>query len=210
MWISKLPSLVWPRPARRVVALVGDRRVPCEAYAAGRVRGLEVEGPPGWWVEGGTLAVSRRRGSWLVRWPDGVALPLRAVTAGEFDDSLRVTATLVDGDGVGPCFAVESAVAGRARLEVRAVGRDVSSVHEVTLGAGPALIAPGTLPDVDGVEAFVLLSGRREVGRLDLRAPAASFTAEGWFDAAPEFEWGDAAEREVLARLGRLSLECGD
>src|SRR5262245_35314675 len=146
MWPFTTLSPDW-RNSRRVVALVGDLRVPCTAYDAGRVRALEVNGPPGWWVEGGELAVSRRRGEWTIRWPDGVTLPLRAVSAREFDDAIRVKASLIVAGGVGPCFEVDSDVVGRARLEVRALGRDVSSVHEVILGAGPELILPGTLPD---------------------------------------------------------------
>jgi hypothetical protein len=204
MWPFTTHSTGWGKP-RGVVALVGERRVPCTAYAAGRVRALEVDGPPGWWVEGGELAVSRRRGEWTIRWPDGVTLALRAVTAREFDDAIRVKASLIVEDGVGPCFEVDSDVVGRARLEVRALGRDVSSVHEVILGAGPELILPGTLADVEGVEAFALYSGGRELARVTPRTPAASFSAEGWFDASPAFDWSDAAERELAGRLGLLT-----
>lgn len=203
MWPFTTLSPAWRKP-RSVVALVGGRRVPCAVYAAGRVRSLEVEGPPGWWVEGGELAVSRRRGEWAVRWPDGVTLPLRAVTAREFDDSIRVKATLVTDGGVGPCFEVESPVAGRARLEVRALGRGGTSVHDVILGAGPERITPGALADLDGVEAFALHSGGRELARLSLRAPEATFSAEGWFDAPPSFDWTDALEHELAGRLARL------
>ncbi|MGL4551314.1 MAG: hypothetical protein ACRC33_09005 [Gemmataceae bacterium] len=204
MWPFTTPSPAWRKP-RSIVAVVGGRRVPCAAYAAGRVRALEVDGPPGWWVEGGPLAVSRRRGAWAVRWPDGVTLPLRAVTAGEFTDSIRVKATLIHDGGVGPCFEVASEIVGRARLEVRVLGRDTSSAHDVTLGAGPELVLPGTLEDVEGVEGFALYSGGRELARVSARAPSASFSAEGWYDAPPEFDWDVAADQELNERLGRLT-----
>jgi hypothetical protein len=84
--------------------------------------------------------------------------------------------------------------------------------EEVIITDGPARFAPGPFQAVDlaFVNGFELRLHEASLGMLSLSpAPAASFTNEGGFKPAGEFNWSPSAEEELNERLTRLLEERG-
>lgn len=187
------------------------------------------------------LPRARRLGEWQVAWRMGDHLlarqEIRAVSKPQFLRSLRVrstrflvmapegTATLMSSlpkclDEVrraGPCFLLESAVAGMAgQVPLRVVARvrgalqpPVLEERDFLLSDGPNPILPGTLDaaDLDQVDAFELHGPRGLLGKLPLKIPQAVIDAEGAFRPGEEFTWGEAAEEELWEKLAGLSAK---
>jgi hypothetical protein len=160
---------------------------------------------------------------------------IRAISKRHFLQSLRVSETrflvqtIKDGvslarqlpslegvQRVGPCFLVSSrepGMAGLCPLQVRAqvagaVSPPLLVEQEVLITDGPAAFCPGTLDvaDLAQVSGFELRLKGNTLGTMSLApAPAATFTAEGGFKPASDFNWTPAADEELTDRLTRLT-----
>jgi hypothetical protein len=120
-----------------------------------------------------------------------------------------------------PCFLISSrepGMAGLCRLQVRPLIAPASELptpaleQEVLITDGPARFAPGTLEatDLNHVTGFELRINEATLGMLSLSpAPSASFTSEGAFKPACDFNWSATAEEELNERLSRLLEERG-
>jgi hypothetical protein len=128
----------------------------------------------------------------------------------------RQLPALEAGAQVAPCFIVcskEPGMAGQCPLEVRPVLSGSSGKVAPALGKellvtdGPTLFAPGALSasDLSLVSGFELFLLGRCLGSLSVSpTPAATFTSEGGFKPACDFNWSPTAEDELNERLGKL------
>lgn len=184
------------------------------------------------------LPKPRRLGDWHVTWKLGDRVleqkRIRALSKPQFVRSLRLAATrfvIVDAAGnmtlassfpsrlerlsrVGPCFMVESAIAGMAgQVRLRVVAKVAGAVQpplleetDVIISDGANAVLPGTLSvaDLEQVDGFEIYSPRGLLGKLPLRIPHAAIDAEGGFRPAETFSWSDAAEEELRNKLAGL------
>jgi hypothetical protein len=122
---------------------------------------------------------------------------------------------LEPGTQVGPCFLLTSSEPGMAGLcQVQVVAQTPGSPappvvleQQVRITDGPTMAAPGTLraAQLQQVAGFEVSVGGLSLGMLSLcPAPAATFTGEGGFRAAPDYPWTAAADEEMNDRLNRL------